>query len=272
MARGHTHIQLVGTLVQDADLRYTPAGLATLDVNVAGNDNVIGDDGKERNLAWYHRATIFGPYAEAMADHLKAGQAVHIDGRLNYRSWENQEGQRRNALDIVADRIDTLEYGVRGNEPTVADAKNQLRLQNAWNSVTVIGNLTRDVELRYTPAGVAVANLAIAANERFRTRNSEEQERTHYVDITAWRDLAEGVAELAKGAPVMVHGRLTTDIWTNRDGNRRFTTKVEADRIEILTRPNTQATSKSARQAPTPSNGAQNAAPQQYPSEEDLPF
>src|SRR5690606_30849141 len=67
MARGLNNVYLVGTLVQKPDLRYTPGGLAILEMNLAGNDNVMGDDDQPRELAWYHRATLFGAQAEMMA-------------------------------------------------------------------------------------------------------------------------------------------------------------------------------------------------------------
>ena len=60
MARGLNNVYLAGTLTQAPELRYTPAGLAILELNLGGNDNVIGDDGQLRELAWYHRVTVFG--------------------------------------------------------------------------------------------------------------------------------------------------------------------------------------------------------------------
>lgn len=279
MARGLNHVTLAGMLVQDPEMRYTPGGLAILELNLAGNDNVIGDDGKERELAWYHRATVFGAQAEMLADQLHAGDPVFVEGRLDYRSWENQEGQRRTALDVVGTRVEAMGTGPRRGEITVSDARNQQRLRDALNQVMLIGNLTRDAELRYTPSGAAVTRFSIAVNERFRDKSGQDQERTHFVDVNVWRELAEGCAELSKGEPVFVMGRLVNDSWTDRDGNRRFTTRIEGSRVEFLTR-GPGGGGAGTRSGP-PQQGARSAQAGQegrldiddeFPPEEDLPF
>jgi len=267
-------------------MRYTPGGLAILELNLAGNDHVVGDDGKDRELAWYHRATVFGNQAEMLADQLHAGDPVFLEGRLDYRSWETQEGQRRAALDVVATRVEGLTFGARKGEPTMADSRGQQRLRDALNLVTLIGNLTRDAELRYTPSGAAVTRFSVAVNERYRDRGGNDQERTHYVDVNVWRELAEGCAELAKGDPVFVTGRLVNDSWTDRDGNRRFTTRIEGSRVEFLTR-GPGAGGPGTRRGPSPqqeqdrddARGAQAGQDErrldiddEFPPEEDLPF
>ncbi len=237
MARGLNSIFLVGTLTQQADLRYTPGGLAILELNLAGSDLVIGDDNESRELAWYHRATLFGAQAETMANQLEEpGTPVLVEGRLNYRSWETPEGQRRTSLDINANRVEVLSISNRGEDATIIDARGQARLRNALNQVMIVGNLTRDAELRHTPSGHAVNRFSVAVNERFRDRSGTDQERTHYVDVNVWRELATACADLSKGDPVFVIGRLVNDSWTDREGNKRYTTRIEGQRVEFLTR------------------------------------
>lgn len=277
MARGLNNVYLIGTLVQAPEMRYTPGGLAILELNLAGNDHVIGDDGAPRELAWYHRATVFGAQAEIMANQLQEGTPVLVDGRLNYRNWETPEGQKRSALDINASRVDVLTFGARTGETTVIDARGQHRLKDALNQVIIVGNLTRDAELRYTPSGAAVSRFGVAVNERFRSRSGEDQERTHFVDVTAWRELAEATGELKRGDGVFVIGRLVNDSWTDKEGNKRFSTKLEAQRVEFLTRgpgsggagtrPERQATGAQA----SPSK-SQLDIDEEFPPEEDLPF
>lgn len=281
MARGLNHVLMIGTLVQEPEMRYTPGGLAILELNAAGNDHVIGDDGKERELAWYHRVTLFGAQAEMMADQLHAQTPVLIEGRLDYRTWESQEGQKRSAVDVVATRVEALTLGTRPEaEATVSDARGQERLRDALNQVTVVGNLTRDAELRYTPNGVAVTRFGVAVNERFRDRSGQDQERTHFIDVNVWRDMAEATGELSKGDPVFVQGRLVNDSWTDREGNRRFTTRIEGSRVEFLTRgPGAGGSgTRSGRGQPAAARGAQADQggrldiDEEFPPEEDLPF
>ncbi len=275
MARGLNTIYLVGTLVEAPEMRYTQNGLAILELNLAGNDHVLGDDDKPRELAWYHRVTLFGAQAEQMVNQLHAGIPVLVEGRLNYRTWESQDGQKRSALDVNANRVEVLTFGARGSDATVVDAKGQDRLRNALNQVMIVGNLTRDAELRYTPNGSAVTRFSVAVNERFRSRGGEDQERTSYVDVNVWRELAEATGELKRGDPVFVTGRLVNDSWTDKEGNRRFTTRVEGQRVEFLTRgPGTGGAGTRPRQeqAVAQASSSKLDIDEEFPPEEDLPF
>lgn len=277
MARGLNNIILVGTLTQPPELRYTPGGLAILELNLAGNDHVIGDDGQPRDLAWYHRATTFGAQAESLANQLEVGSPVFIEGRVNYRSWETPDGQKRSSLDVNASRVEVLGFGGRGAEPTVIDSRGQARLRDAFNQVMLIGNLTRDAELRYTPNGSAVTRFSLAVNERFRDRNGADQERTHYIDVNVWREMAEAAGTLSKGDPVYVVGRLVNDSWTDKEGNKRYTTRVEGSRVEHLTRgPGSGGAGTRSEPRPTvaaaPARTRQLDIDEEFPPEEELPF
>lgn len=273
MARGLNTILLAGTLTQAPELRYTPGGLAILELNLGGNDHVIGDDNQERELAWYHRVTVFGAAAESLVDQVEAGTPVFVEGRLNYRSWETPEGQRRSALDVNASRVDVMTMGGRKGETTVVDVKGQHRLKDALNQVTIVGNLTRDAELRYTPSGSAVTRFSVAVNERFRDRSGTDQERTHYVDVNVWRELAEAAGELVKGDPVFVIGRLVNDSWTDKEGNRRYTTRIEGSRVEVLTRgPGSGGAVTRPETTTQRARASQLDIDEEFPPEEDLPF
>lgn len=237
MARGLNHALLVGTLVQPPELRYTPAGLAVLQLDLAGDDHVHGADGEPRRLAWYHRATVFGAQAEMIADRLEVAMPVLVDGRLEQRSWHTDDGERRSTLDVVAARVEALRMGARGEEATHDDARGQPRLRDAVNRVRLLGNLTRDAEHRVTSNGHALTRFGVALNERFRDRQGQQSERTHFVEVQAWRSLGEATAELAKGDGVYAEGRLVTDRWEDDEGRRRFAARVEAQRVEWLLGP-----------------------------------
>ncbi len=263
MAKGLNRVLLLGTVTQTPELRYTPGGLAVLEVTVAGQDKVETEAGEIREIPWYHRVKLLGRYAELLAEQLSAGTPVFVEGRLDYRSWET-DGQRRSALDVRVDRIEPLEADREGR--TVTDARGQERLTDALNQVVLIGNLTRDAELRYTPQGTAVTRFGLAVNETFQSRG-QEQEKTHFVDVTAWRELAEWAGELKKGEPLLVLGRLVNDSWTAQDGTRRFVTRVEAKRLEKLTR----APAEAAKAPPAGGVDVEEGL-EDFPPEEDLPF
>jgi len=100
------------------------------------------------------------------------------------------------------------------------------------NSVTLIGNLVDDPELRFTPSGVAMAKIRFAVNRRYQDRNNEWQEETSFFGGTCWRDMAENVAEsLQKGMRVIVTGRLEQRSWETQDGDKRSIIEVRIDDI-----------------------------------------
>jgi single-strand DNA-binding protein len=233
MAQGMNHTYLIGALARDPELRYTPTGVAVFEAVVAGEDHLIGTDGKERRLPWYHRVTILGKPAEWQAErNLKGGDAVMVEGSLDYSQWEAPEGGKRSAVKVKALRMEQLGY----NPELVQDAGGGVRMQGGMNTVMLIGNVTRDPELRYTPAGDALLNLSLAVNERWTDRQGQKQEKTHWIDLTLWREVAEAMKDLRKGDPVLVQGRLVNESWQDKDGQKRNSTKVEAFRVEALAR------------------------------------
>ena len=106
------------------------------------------------------------------------------------------------------------------------------------NKVFLIGNLTKDPELRYTPNGTAVSNLRIAVNRKFKDRSGELKEDTCFITITAWDKQAEICNKyLKKGRPVFVEGILQSRSWETPDKQKRSTIDVRAERIQFLGAP-----------------------------------
>jgi single-strand DNA-binding protein len=101
------------------------------------------------------------------------------------------------------------------------------------NTVTVVGNLTRDPELRYTPSGQAVVKLGLAVNRRWQNRQTNEfEEQVSFFNVTAWAQLAENVGEcLSKGTRVIVTGRLEQRSWETPDGEKKSSVDIVADEI-----------------------------------------
>ena len=105
------------------------------------------------------------------------------------------------------------------------------------NCVLLLGHLTRDPELRYTPTGAAVAQFGLGVNRRWRTEAGELQEQACFVEVVAWGKQAETVAaHLTKGRAVFVEGRLQLDQWQTESGERRSRLKVVAQRVTFLSR------------------------------------
>ena len=101
------------------------------------------------------------------------------------------------------------------------------------NSVTLVGNITRDPELRFTPSGQAVANFGLAVNRRWQNRQTQEwEEATSFFDVTCWQQLAENVAEtIQKGTRIVVTGRLDQRSWETQDGDKRSKVEIVADDV-----------------------------------------
>jgi len=105
----------------------------------------------------------------------------------------------------------------------------------SYNRVILMGNLTRDVELRYLQNGMAVTNIGLAVNDRRKNANGEWIEEVTFVDVTVWGRMAEVMSEyLSKGSPVFIDGRLKLDTWEGKDGQKQSKLKVVCERMQLI--------------------------------------
>ncbi len=108
---------------------------------------------------------------------------------------------------------------------------------SSMNRVYLLGNLTRDPELRHTPSGTSVSDLGIAVSDNYRNRDGELVERACFADVVVWGRQAETCCEfLHKGSPVLLEGRLQLDQWETDTGDKRTRLKVCAERVQFLPR------------------------------------
>ncbi len=130
------------------------------------------------------------------------------------------------------------------------------------NKVFLIGNLTRDPELRYTPGGTAVANLGIAVNRRFKDSSGELKEEVCFLTVTVWDKQAEACCQyLNKGRPVFVEGVLQSRFWETSDGQKRSAIDVRAERVQFLGSYGTAKEKEAANATETVSNFADTSTP-----------
>lgn len=137
------------------------------------------------------------------------------------------------------------------------------------NKVMLIGNVGKDPEIRYTDGGNAatasnakVASLTLATTERYRDRNGNTQEQTEWHNIVAWRGLADIIERFVrKGTQVYIEGRIRTRSWTDQTGNKRYTTEIVADNLQLLGKRSDNPAAESS--APAPVQAPVQAAPQQ---------
>lgn len=137
------------------------------------------------------------------------------------------------------------------------------------NRVILLGNLTRDPELRYAPNGTAIARFGLAVNSRYR-QGEEWKEDVCFVDVVVFGRQAETAGEyLSKGRPALIEGRLQWRSWESQDGQKRSKHEVIADRVQFMPRARDEGVGRSSPEA-VPAGGEELDAP--LPEEDDIPF
>ena len=152
------------------------------------------------------------------------------------------------------------------------------------NKVLLMGNLTRDPEVKYTPKGTAVCDLGIAINDSYKAQDGTIKETVTFVDVEVWGRTAENCKQyLTKGRPVFVEGQLRLDQWETPQGEKKSKMKVRADRVQFLgggpgrsggggeQRSASSAPGDSGRTAARPASTVSEDAPPP-PSDDDIPF
>jgi single-strand DNA-binding protein len=151
------------------------------------------------------------------------------------------------------------------------------------NKVMLIGNLTRDPELRYTPSGKAVADISLAINRVWNNEQGQKQEDTIFVDVTLWGRQAELAQQyLSKGRCAYIEGRLQMDTWDDKEtGKKRSKLKVVGDQLQFMpdgkggsggSPPPSQGGPQASQQRSAPPHGATAAPANEFQEEDDIPF
>ncbi len=254
----------LGSVASQPELKYTPNGLAILELAVAGRSDIFTAEGEVKHPAFYNRCKAFGGYAEALAEGLQQGDVVSVHGRLEYRSYE-VDGEKRSTVETVITTIQTLE----GHFITEDDSRGQPVLMGGFNQVTIGGNLTRNPDHRQLPTGNSVTRVSVAVNERY-TGKDGDGEKVGYFDLQAWGELADTLAEGAKGSGIIGVGRLVNESWEGKEGNKRYGTKVELERAHFVSSGPAKITpAAKPKQAAAKHNQSQGG---EFPLEENLPF
>lgn len=139
------------------------------------------------------------------------------------------------------------------------------------NTVTLVGRLTKDPELKYTPSGIAHSSFTVAVNRNFTNQNGERE--ADFINCRAWRKQAENLAKfMKKGSLIGLEGRIETSSFDGRDGQRVFMTTVVADRIQFLESRNTQQSCDSQSGGYQQQNNYQNQGGYQQSQNSNNPF
>ncbi|MFO0784687.1 MAG: single-stranded DNA-binding protein [Phycisphaerales bacterium] len=148
------------------------------------------------------------------------------------------------------------------------------------NKVMLIGNLTRDPDLKYTAGNQAVCELGLAVNRRYKTKEGEDREETTFVDCEAWGKQAEILKQyLSKGRPVFIEGRLKLDQWEDKDGGKRSKMRVVIENFQFLgsggggsREEGGEGTRTRSAGAPRSTGRTAASGPHEQPADEEIPF
>ena len=222
--------QIIGHLTEKPEVRQTPSGQMVGDLNVMMRQSFINASGQPQVGTSFINVTVWRGLAEICDKYLKKGSQVYISGRLQTDEWQDaQSGQKRFKTRLTADEMILLDPKV----PTAAPQGTPVA--GGLNQVEVIGNATKDPELRQTPNGSSVCSFGVATNFSWKNRAGEQQEKTEFHNIVAWGDLAQALSQnIKKGKKVYIVGRLQTRSWETPDGQKRWTTEIVADRGLLL--------------------------------------
>ena len=281
-------IDIIGYQTQPVTIRKTPSGASVTDLNIVAPYSFQSQKGEMVTGKSFHTVTLWGAIADIAGQYVRPGSQLFVSGRLQTDSWEDTESkEKKSKTKIVA--LDMILLDPKdGQTATPAGAP---QLLSSLNRASVIGNVTKDPEMRTTTSGQNVLTIGVATNERWKDKSSgETKERTEFHNIVIWGELAKQVqASVKKGVRIFVTGRVQTRTWETKEGQKRATTEIIADQVSLLGVKNADALSSVSTdgapraprsEAPAPSSSDQEASASampeiKYESEikpEDLPF
>lgn len=226
-------VQLIGYQTQPVQVRQTPGGTSVTDLNLVVPVSFRSDSGEMLQGKSFHTVTLWGALADVAGQFLRPGSQVFVAGRLQTDSWEDEQShEKRSKTKIVAGEFILLDPK-NGQLP---EPQNTKRIASACNRADIIGNVTRDPEMRTTTSGQKVLTIGVASNERWKDKASGEmKERTEFHNVVVWGELAEEVAaNVQKGSKVFVSGRVQTRAWETQSGSKRTTTEIIAESLSLL--------------------------------------
>lgn len=226
-------IQLIGYQTQPVTVRQTPSGTSVTDLNLVVPSVFKAENGEVLTSKSFHTITVWGPMAEVAGQFIRPGAQLFIGGRLQTDSWEDEKtNEKRSKTKVVATDMILLDPKAGQMQPP-AGAKQTL---SVLNRADVIGNVTRDPEMRTTTSGQHVLTLGVATNDRWKDKASGElKEKAEFHNIVVWGDLAKEIQScIKKGHRVFVTGRVQTRSWETQSGAKRYTTEIIADTVALL--------------------------------------
>lgn len=225
-------IDIIGYQTQPVTLRSTPGGSSVTDLNVVVPYSFRSEKGEMIHGKSFHTVTIWGAMADIAGQYVRAGAQLFISGRLQTDSWDDAtSGEKKSKTKIVAMDMIMLDPKAGQIELPAGSA-----VGNCVNRVQIIGNVTKDPEMRTTTSGQNVLSFGVATNEKWKDKASNEmKERVEFHNVVVWGDLAVDIQKnMKKGNRAYVTGRVQTRTWETQAGVKRYTTEIIADQVSLL--------------------------------------
>lgn len=225
-------VTLIGYQTQPVQVRQTPSGTSVTDLNLVVPSQVKTEAGETIQSKSFHTVTLWGPVAEVAGQFVRPGSQLFIGGRLQTDSWEDEKtGEKRSKTKVVGNEMILLDP--KGGQSPAPQSE---AVSGGVNRAEVIGNVTKDPEIRTTTSGQKVLTIGIATNDRWKDRQSGEmKEKSEFHNVVVWGNLAEDVARNAKkGVRVYAAGRVQSRTWETPTGQKRVSTEIVADQVSLL--------------------------------------
>ncbi|MEI7510723.1 MAG: single-stranded DNA-binding protein [Candidatus Peregrinibacteria bacterium] len=223
-------VKLIGYLTEKPEVRQLPSGVAVCDINLRVTTK-INREGSLQDSTSFHTVTLWRWNAENIEKYASVGSQVYIEGSLKTDSWQDENGKNRYKTKVTGDDFILLTPKT-GSYPALSSS---VPFASGLNSVEIIGNITKDIELKQTTNGISVGNFSVATNKRWKDKiTGEDKEETEFHNVVAWSALAEkGEDLLKKGHKIFISGRVQTRSWETPDGEKRYTTEIVAENITL---------------------------------------
>ncbi|MBI3336971.1 single-stranded DNA-binding protein [Candidatus Peregrinibacteria bacterium] len=225
-------VHLIGYQTQPILVRQTPSGTSVTDMNLVTPYRFKGENGQWIEGKNFHTVTVWSAMADVVRQFVRPGSQLFISGRLQTDTWEDtKSNEKRSKTKIVA--MDLIMLDPKDGQ---RELKSGESTTSGLNQAFVIGNVTRDPEMRTTPSGQHVLTLGVATNDRWKERNTgESRERTEFHNVVVWGALAEQAqVTMKKGQRVYATGRVQTRSFETQAGVKRYTTEIIAESVVPL--------------------------------------
>jgi single-strand DNA-binding protein len=233
MPRGMNRATIIGFVDRQPEVRLAADDRSVACFAVTTNRSWVTSAGEPRHSTeWFH-VVAWDRLADEAGRRLQPGQRLYAEGHLQTRSWEDSDGVKQYRTELVLDKLVPMGDG---GPPSLDEPGYGIdEMPVCLNRVTLIGNLGRDPEMRYTPGGQAVTSFSVAATRTWMAPNGDRQDTTEWFNVVSWGSLAEICSQyLSKGRRVYVEGELRTRAWQHADGKRIFRTELVANEMIML--------------------------------------